>query len=392
MDSMTGLQTARILSARGVAVYGVASDVRHPCCRTRSCRAVLRADTAGEELIDLLVRLGARLDQKAVLVPCTDTSVLSISRWRARLADAYHIPLPADDTVELLTDKARFAAHAARLGLPAPPTRILRDRRDAEDAAASLRFPCMLKPPVKTPRWESGSREKVHKVDGPTELLAVYDELAPLAEVLVAQEWIGGSEGDHFTCNAYFDRRSRPLVTFVTRKIRQWPPQTGAACLAIEARNEAVRDATIRVFSGAGFWGLGYLELKRDARTGNHLIIEPNVGRPTGRSASAEAAGVELLYAMYCDVTGLPLPADRLEQRYRGTKWIYFGRDVRAAFYHWRRGDLTVAEWARSLRGPITDAVFSWRDPVPFCLDALRGFGLLRAGVRRLGRLGDRGA
>jgi predicted ATP-grasp superfamily ATP-dependent carboligase len=193
--------------------------------------------------------------------------------------------------------------------------------------------------------------------------------------VLVAQEWISGSEGDHFTCNAYFDRDARPLVTFVTRKIRQWPPQTGEGCLAVEWRNDAVRDETVRLFSGVGFWGLAYLELKRDAETGEHLIVEPNIGRPTGRSATAEAGGVELLYAMYCDILGLPLPVD-LTQRYVGAKWIYLGRDLRSSLYYWRRGELSVRGWIESLRGPKVDAVFSWRDPLPFCFDVGRVFSL----------------
>jgi predicted ATP-grasp superfamily ATP-dependent carboligase len=195
--------------------------------------------------------------------------------------------------------------------------------------------------------------------------------------VLVAQEWIRGSEGDHFTCNAYFDRNARPVVTFVTRKIRQWPPQTGQGCLAVEWRNDAVRDATVRLFSGVGFWGLAYLELKRDGETGEHLIVEPNIGRPTGRSATAEAGGVELLYAMYCDILGLPLPGD-LTQRYVGAKWIYFGRDVRSALHYWRRGELSARGWIESLRGPKVDAVFSWRDPLPFCFDVGRVFSLAR--------------
>jgi predicted ATP-grasp superfamily ATP-dependent carboligase len=143
----------------------------------------------------------------------------------------------------------------------------------------------------------------------------------------------------------------------------------------VECRNDVVRDETVRLFSGVGFWGLVYLEMKRDSRTGQHLIVEPNIGRPTGRSATAEAGGVELLYAMYCDVLGLPLPAD-LTQRYVGAKWIYLGRDLRSALHYWRRGELSFRGWLDSLRGPKVDAVFSWRDPLPFCFDVGRFFSL----------------
>jgi D-aspartate ligase len=357
-------------------VFGIAGDVTHFCCRTRVCRAIVRARTSGDELIDALESLTSRLDEKAVLVPCTDASVLAISRERARLAESYHVALPPHAVVELLIDKAKFADFARERGLPIPRTTLIASREEAEGATRVLRFPCIVKPALKTPLWERHAHQKAFKIQTQEELLALYDEVGGLTDHLLAQEWISGSEGDHFTCNAYFDRQSTPVVTFVTRKIRQWPPQTGQGSLAVEWRNDVVRDETVRLFSGVGFWGLAYLEMKRDARTGEHLIIEPNVGRPTGRSATAEAGGVELLYSMYCDVLGLPLPTERLSQRYIGAKWVYFGRDLRSALHYWRHGELSVRDWVESLRGPKVDAVFSWRDPLPFCFDVGRVFNL----------------
>jgi D-aspartate ligase len=125
---------------------------------------------------------------------------------------------------------------------------------------------------------------------------------------------------------------------------------------------------TLRLFRAAGYFGLGYVEAKRDVRTGKHYLIEPNIGRPTGRSAIAEAGGVELLFTMYCDQLELPLPAER-EQRYGGARWIYWRNDARSAFYYWRRGELTLRQWARSWRGRKAEAVFSWSDPLPFLMD-----------------------
>lgn len=377
LDCITGLQTARILARHRIPVIGVASDLRHYCCRTRVCERIVHADTSSEELIPELEALASTFDQKAVLVPCTDLSVLTISRGRRRLEDAYWMALPQNDVVELLTDKAAFYAYARDRGLPIPRTWVLTNREDAEEAARALTFPCIIKPPLKTALWERTAREKAYKARTREELLDIYEEVGTAATSLLAQEWISGGEGEHFTCNCYFDRQSKPLVTFVTRKIRQWPPQTGAGSLAVECRNDVVAEETVRLFSSVGFWGLGYLEMKKDPKTGEHLIIEPNVGRPTGRSATAEASGVELLYAMYCDVLGLPLP-EALTQRFVGTKWIYFGRDIRSALHYWRRNELTIGGWLESLRGPKVDAVFSWSDPLPFWFDACRALPMLR--------------
>ena len=370
-DCATGLQTARILAARGVPVIGVVRDPGHPCARTNVCERIVSADTGGPELVAALRALGPVLPARAVLVPCTDMSVLLASRHREELASWYHILLPAPDVVEMLVDKARFYSFAQREGLPLPPTFLLRSRAEAADAARALCYPAMLKPAVKTPEWERHTRAKVYQVGDAAELLRLYDRCAPWTDTLIAQEWIAGVDTDHYTCNAYFAEGGAPLATLTTRKLRQWPPSGGQACLSVEVDDDAVRAATIRLFGGVRHRGLAYLEMKRDARTGAYLIIEPNVGRPTGRSATAETAGVELLYTMYCDAHGWPLPEHRV-QTFRRTKWIYLRRDLQSALYHWRRRELTLGEWLQSMRGVSLEALFSWRDPVPFWADIWR--------------------
>ena len=62
-----------------------------------------------------------------------------------------------------------------------------------------------------------------------------------------------------------------------------------------ECYNDEVLEETLRLFSRVGYHGLGYLEMKRDQRTGRHYILEANVGRPTVRSAIAEGGGVALV-------------------------------------------------------------------------------------------------
>jgi len=87
LDCITGLQAARTLARHGVPVIGIASDVRHYCCRTRVCERIVEAETTSGELIPALEALASTLDQKAVLLPCTDLSVLAISRGRANNAE-----------------------------------------------------------------------------------------------------------------------------------------------------------------------------------------------------------------------------------------------------------------------------------------------------------------
>lgn len=379
LDNITGLQTARILAARGVPVIGLAGDRRHFACRTRACTTVVEADLYGEGLIEALIRLGPSLDERAALFPCTDMSVLLVSRHRDRLAGDYHLALPEHRVVEMLMDKVGFLRHAEANALPIPATVIIESRNDAERAAGKLTYPAVLKPPIKSATWQAHTSEKAIPVADGSELLAAYDRVATWSERFIAQEWVPGGADALYSCNAYFGAGGRPLVTFVARKLRQWPPHTGTSSLGEECRNDDVLQETTRLFSGVDYHGLAYLEMKRDARTGRHVIIEPNIGRPTGRSAIAEGGGVELLYTAYCDMVGRPLPQAR-QQRYLGTKWIEDRRDAQSALYFLRRGELTPAGWWRSVRGPKTHAVLSASDPVPFVLDLLQA---ARKAVRR---------
>ena len=383
LDHMNGIQTARILAGRGVPVIAIAKDPQHYCCRTNVCKKIIFTDTATEALITTLENLGPNLMEKAVIFPCTDMTVLLISRNRKRLETWYHVILPPENIVEMMMDKVQFYRFAQENGFPIPRTFFLRRQEDAQRAANELNYPCIIKPPISaTQAWEQNSKLKAYLVSNAEEFISVYGRYGKFAEMLIAQEYIEGPSSNLYSCNCYFDQTSQPVATFVARKLRQWPPETGESCLGEECRNDVVLNETLRLFAHVGYRGLGYVEMKRDARTGNHFIMEPNIGRPTGRSAIAEAGGVDLLYTMYCDALGWPLPESRF-QKYGNVKWIHMRRDLQSAVYHWRRGDLTLADWWRSVRGKKVDALFAWNDSGPFWGDLFRAIRLFLSSEER---------
>ena len=368
LDSITGLQTARILSQRGVPVIAIAKDPDHHSCRTKVCEKIISTDTDSFALISTLETLRPTLKQKPVIFPCSDTSVLVISRYRDRLQEWCHVVLPPANVIEMMVDKVKFYRYAQENGFPIPETYFLFSREDAEEATRKLIFPAILKPPYRPDEWRKQTKEKAFKVANADEFLAIYNQCCKWADIIIAQEWIKGPDTNHITCNCYFGSDSEPLVTFTSRKLRQWPQTTGQGCFGEAYRDDKVAYETVHLYQSVGFRGLAYLEMKQDENSGRYLIIEPNVGRPTGRSATAEANGVELIYTMYCDAVGRPLPANR-EQKEGHVKWIYLRQDVQSALYSWFHGELTLREWWQSVRGPKWYAIFSWTDPAPFWYD-----------------------
>jgi predicted ATP-grasp superfamily ATP-dependent carboligase len=377
LDSLQGLQAARILAARDIPVIGIAADSKNALSKTNVCKEIIIAPTAQEELISHLLQIGARLDEKAVLFPCEDTNVSLVSRHRKQLERCFHVLLPEPDVVEMLMDKVRFYSFARENELPIPRTYFIENRNDIRKAAKELIYPCVLKPRDSAARtWEDETIFKAFKIYDADELIATHNHYQTWTDCFIVQEWIEGDDSNLYSCNCYFDRNSEPLVTFVARKLRQWPPETGISCLGEEVRNDIVLDQTLRLFRSVNYRGLGYLEMKRDRRTGKYFIVEPNIGRPTGRSAIAEAGGVELLHTAYCDALGLPLPENR-KQTYQGVKWIHWRKDIQSSIFYWKRGELTFLQWWRSLQGKKACAIGSWQDPWPFLCDwfaAVRSF------------------
>ena len=251
VDDVRGVYASRTLAREGIHVIGIANDGKSYGARTRACERVIRANTGNDELIEALVELGPQLDQKAILFPCYDVAVVNLSRHREVLSDWYRLALPSAESVETLTDKIRFYKYAQQNGLPIPETRFLPARSDAERASTELRFPVIVKPRTsKSSRWLSHTHLKAFIACDREQLLALYDQYAAHADGLIAQEWINGDDDSYFTCNGYFDANGEPLVTFVSRKLRQWPPSTGEGCLSIECRDDEIVRETLRVFGG----------------------------------------------------------------------------------------------------------------------------------------------
>lgn len=376
LDSMNGIQTVRILAEHRIPVIAIAKDPKHPFCRTKLCSRIIYANTSSLEFIEELTSLGRNLDQKAVLFPCNDMNVLLVSQNRDRLKDYFHIMLPENDVIEMLMNKLRLYSYAQENGFPIPRTFFLKNTSDLESAIGEINFPGILKPPISAvPEWENQSKLKAYKVSNVEQLKDIFNRTKILAETLILQEWIRGPETNLYSCNCYLDIESNPLVTFVAKKLRQWPPITGESSLGEECRDDTVLRETIRLFQKVNFHGLGYVEMKKDEISGKYYLMEPNVGRPTGRSAIAEAGGVALIYTQYCDALGLPLPENRT-QNYGNAKWIYLRRDIQSALYHRRNGDLSFKSWLDSMRGKKRYALFSWSDPGPFIGDLTRSVRL----------------
>ena len=139
--------------------------------KTKVCEKIYFGDTTGPDLISILEDIRGDFFTDPILFPCRDLSVLIVSRNREKLKTMYRFALPPADELEMLMDKISFYKFASVEKLPIPKYFLLHNRAEALIASKELKYPCAIKPAIKTPLWESHTKMKAFKINDPKEFL-----------------------------------------------------------------------------------------------------------------------------------------------------------------------------------------------------------------------------
>lgn len=369
----TALSMARSLRAHGVPVTAIENERSSLASHSRLFDFILFDGVYTEDVVGFLEKLAPSFDARPVLLPSGDEHVAILSRHRERLAALYALNLPPPDVADVLLDKELFGQLARQRGWPIPETFHCESVEDVETAAAELRFPVILKPRIKNRATRENSPHKAFRCETAAELLSAYRLLAQWEREAIAQEWIPGGDGQIVFSLHYIDRDGRDLVSFEGRKIRQYLPECGSTSNALPIEAEDVRELATRILIDSGARGYCSVEFKRDPRTDELRIIEPTIGRPNLQVGLSAANGVDIVYAGYCDMAGLPLPV--MKRPDRPVRWVLLPHDIRSAMHYIRNGSLTWGEYARSMSPPLHVLPWSTTD-----------YPIVAAAAKRLGR------
>ncbi len=363
---ITGLAVARSLGRRGVPIIALDPDPKGYALASKYatvaalCPNVLEDE---EAFIEYLLDVGRTLDRRGVLYPTNDEWVLAVNRHRARLEQYFHIPFSGPDIVEPVLDKAQLYGTARELGIPIPGTWDL-TRENLQRIAATLPYPCIVKPTEQRSFYDVFG-DKAWRIGSPEELHAAITRAA--GHPLVAQEIVGQGLTDFYSVCSYIGSDGEAHGTFVGRKLEQYPPDFGTGCLVAAEGQAAIAVRGVRILKAFGYRGISEVEFIYDARDGEHKLLDINtrvwkwIGLPI-------AAGVDLPWLAYADVTGAPEVAPPARE---GLIWTYAkdyvalrlaGRGKETAAY------LPEEAWTALFSGDrkqIIDAVIDPDDPTP---------------------------
>jgi D-aspartate ligase len=361
---LNGLGVVRALGRAGIPVIGVDHLKGHAGRASRYCGTVIDANPcSSDDLIRCLQDLGSRLAHDGVIFPTMDDSVRILSQRRSELPPNLKLSLPSPDTVTRLMEKEDLAALAEQHGWPAPFTTICTDAAEVAEAARRFPFPGVMKPGRRELAAPRGIPQKLWAFEDPRQLVDAYDVLSRWERRVILQEIVAGPDSAVAFCLFYADRTAQPRALFVGRKIRQYPPLYGSTSSAAPAHDDRVRSFAERFIRDVNFQGLGSVEMKIHARTGEPLLIEPTVGRTDYQSFLAVANGVNIPEVAFRDLMGLP--TRQRPPSARAVKYLVARSDWRSARLQIRDGRETWRGYLRSLRGRKAYALLQGGDPRP---------------------------
>jgi len=301
---VNGLGLLRALGHAGVPVVGLYTDVRDPTAATRFGTKIRVDALSGPAFVEALLSLRSRFASDPVLILTQEASVATVSAARGEIGSFYRFAMPSHPLMEELSNKLRFQVLAERHGFLIPRAARL-SAYGGNEAVSALRFPCVVKPVTKPSNY--GKRfAKAYKADDAEEVQSLWSVMRGIVDELIVQEWIEGGDSDVYFCLQYRPREGRPSLSFVGRKICQWPPLIGgtASCIPAPDVSRELTALTDGFFEKVGFFGIGSMEFKRDRRDGRFYCVEPTVGRSDYQEEIAYLNGVNIPLAAYLDALG----------------------------------------------------------------------------------------
>jgi D-aspartate ligase len=188
---------------------------------------------------------------------------------------------------------------------------------------------------------------------------------------LLAQEIVGAGIDSFYSLCSYIGRDGEAKGVFVGRKLEQYPPDFGTACLVDARYVEEIAERGVKMLKDFGYQGISEVEFIYDEKSQDYKLLDINtrvwkwIGLPIH-------AGIDLPYLAYADaVHGQVEAAGRQRDNIR---WTYLKDYIALRRERGVSVEATLAheDWVNLIANntdtasDVIDAVLSSDDPAPF--------------------------
>ncbi|SER85444.1 Predicted ATP-dependent carboligase, ATP-grasp superfamily [Streptomyces sp. yr375] len=306
------LGAVRSLGRAGIDVHVVADSTGSPVRTSRFVRQLHPPPPPGATPADIaaaLLRVAARVERPAVLIPMDDAGAIAVSRLRDELAPAYLLPQQPGTLPERVADKAELADLCAAADVPHPLTVVPDSAAQAASAAWRLGLPVVAKwsRPWLLPA-DSGLRSTV-VVRSTQEARELYLRTEEAGSPLLLQTFLPPAPDRDWFFHGYADRTGAVGGGGPGRKLCAWPRGAGLTAVGEWTENPQVRTLAERLTGSLGYRGIFDLDFRRCGLTGDYHLLDFNPRPGAQFRLFADGAGLDVVRAQHLDLTHRPLPA-----------------------------------------------------------------------------------
>ena len=270
-----GLGIIRILGRNGIPCFLLDTTEVNIARHSKYCTKFIKIGS-DQSLIQFLIKLNNEYKLKDwLLIPTNDNYVQILSKNKKLLGLHYKLSVDDWEVVEKCYNKRITYSITQDLKIDMPKTYFPNNINELENL--DLDYPCIIKPAIMHKLY-SKTKKKVFLCRDKKELISNYNKILSYIspeEVIVQQIIPGDSDNQYSAC--FFYDRTKPVVSLVARRKRQYPLDFGNCTTFAETIKEPMLfDHAIKILDNINYWGICEVEFKKDGRDGGFKFLEIN--------------------------------------------------------------------------------------------------------------------
>ncbi len=378
--STNALGQIRTVRNAGYNCINVVEKGMHSWSRKSNlCKGYLAPHPYNErkECVDFLIKIIKDLPSKPFLFFASDDWMDMVGENEAVFDNIAYIPQSKWEEMAQLYNKKFLYQIAEKYGIPYPKTIEVESLKDVQSKLNDVMEPIIVKPQATTSQnliAQCGIHtfHRTQKFNTKTDFLNWVDILLKnnVDFPILIQEFIPGEATSLYTLTSYSNKDGELLAGSVGHKLRQFPPVAGRITSGVLQHNDELFSVGRKFLSVVKFYGLANTEFKYDARDGKYKLMEINT-RLGAWNYSVLYSGLNLIKIAVDDTKGINYTGPSHVNDKDGKVWYNMAIDLVSSIYMNGKLDdkqykITLSEWRKSLKGRSFEAIWSYKDPLPF--------------------------
>lgn len=383
------LMVGRCFTVAKIPFVGITSNNDKRITFSRYCRkgfSIPKPDEEPEAFVKALREIVHEIGTGNPLFVTNDAHLKVMLRYWEEFHQMFSGIFLKKEMIEISLDKSKFLSLARSYKMPIPPTYY----SDEIDQLQEADFPIIVKPLSRVSWFQSkvvqevggGKFYKVLKFATKSEFDSIRSRLNEEGVQYLVQKDIPGPESNILSFHSFFTEKSEPLCAFVGRKIRTYPADYGMSTSLKLIKHPQIVEESIDILKRIQYVGPVKIDYKLDEDTGKIYLLEINTRYNIWHYLGARA-GINIPELAYNYLHGR-VPEKPLTEYRTDIRWLNFENDLHSFWELRRKGEITLGEWLKSIKGRRIYQTLAFDDPLPVLYGILKTTQGIFRRMRRL--------